>query len=141
MSERAPSIQERRQRNLVLILAREFATNLATATLLADADGTLVFYNEPAETFFGRPFSETGEAPLEEWARRFNLEEDDGTPMPLERGPSHTALIERRPVHRDFRITSLDGVRRRISATALPLFAHPDEFVGIMSIFWERAAE
>lgn len=137
MSERAPSIQDRRQRNLVLILAREFASKLATATVLADGEGTLVYYNEAAGALLGRPFAETGEVPLEEWALLFNLEEEDGTPMPLERRPARTALYEKRPEHRDFFITALDGVRRRIAATAFPLFAHPDDFVGVMAIFWE----
>lgn len=133
-----PGVQERRQKNLVLILAREFSSKLATASFVADADGTLVYYNEPAEALLGRSFAETGEIPIEEFALLLDLGEDDGTPMPLERRPAHTALVERRPVHRDLRITSLDGVTRRISATAFPLFSRPNELVGIMSIFWER---
>jgi hypothetical protein len=27
-------------------------------------------------------------------------------------------------------------VRRRIAVTALPLFAHTDELVGVFSVFW-----
>jgi PAS domain-containing protein len=140
VSDGAPSIQERRQKNLVLILAREFASKLATATFVADADGNLVYYNEPAEELLGRSFAETGEMPVDEWALLFELEELDGAPMPLERRPARTALLERRAVHREFCITSLDRVKREISATAFPLFSRPDEVVGIMSIFWERTS-
>jgi NAD(P)H-dependent FMN reductase len=39
----------RRQMHLALILARELASQLATATFISDADGDLVFYNEAAE--------------------------------------------------------------------------------------------
>ena len=35
-------MEEKRQKHLVLILAREFASNLATPTLVADEVGTLV---------------------------------------------------------------------------------------------------
>jgi hypothetical protein len=34
-------------------------------------------------------------------------------------------------------LTGLDGVRRTVSATAIPLFARASEFVGLVSIFWE----
>jgi hypothetical protein len=42
------------QKNVVLILARGFAEQLATPMLIADAAGRLVFYNEPAEETIGR---------------------------------------------------------------------------------------
>jgi len=35
-------------------------------------------------------------------------------------------------------ITSADGIDREISVTGFPLFAHADEFVGIMTIFWRE---
>ena len=47
-----------RQKHLVLILAREFASNLSTPTLIADERGYLVFYNEAAEGVVGRRFGE-----------------------------------------------------------------------------------
>ena len=37
---------------------------------------------------------------------------------------------------RPSRITSVDGVERDVAVTAFPLFAHADEFVGIVAIFW-----
>jgi PAS domain-containing protein len=133
-----PGVQERRQKNLVLILAREFASKLATATFITDAEGDLVFYNEPAEEILGRTFAEVGELRAEDWSSFWKLQELDGTPMPLERTPGGIALRERRPVHRDLCVTGLDGVTREISATAFPLLATHDELVGMVSFFWER---
>ncbi|HEV8602460.1 MAG TPA: hypothetical protein VGQ68_03595 [Gaiellaceae bacterium] len=132
-----PSVQGRQQKNLVLILAREFASKLATATFIADAEGNLVFYNEPAEAILGRTFAEAGDIRAEEWASLFKIEELDGTPVPLEKNPGGVALLERRPAHRELRITGLDGVTRTISATAFPLLARAEELVGMVAIFWE----
>ena len=36
--------------------------------------------------------------------------------------------------------TSVDGTERDVSVTAFPLFAHADEFVGVMTIFWREQA-
>jgi PAS domain-containing protein len=129
----------RRQKNLVLILAREFASKLATATFVTDAAGDLVYYNEAAEELLGRPFGEVGEVRAEEWGSLFSVADLDGTPVPLEEMPGGVALLERRPTHRVLRITGLDGVPREISITALPLFAHADELVGTIAVFWQPA--
>ena len=37
-----------------LILTRQVASQMAMPVFLVDADGTLVFYNEPAERILGR---------------------------------------------------------------------------------------
>ena len=124
------------QKQLLLILAREFTSNLSTPSLIADAEGTLVFYNEAAEAVVGSRFSETGEMPLAEWLEPFEPRETDSTPLPAERRPTHIALVERRPAHERYLITSTDGVEREIEVSAFPLYAHTDEFVGIVAIFW-----
>ena len=126
------------QKQLVLILARAFASNLSTPTLLADARGYLVFYNEAAEGVVGRRFSETGEMPLDDWLAAFDPKTSDDQPLPAERRPARIALDERRPAHLAYVVTSADGVDREIEVIALPLFAHTDEFVGIIVIFWRR---
>ena len=124
------------QKQLLLILAREFTSNLSTPSLIADAEGTLVFYNEAAEAVVGRRFAETGELPLDVWLAPFEPREVDSTPLPPERRPTHIALVERRPAHERYLITSTDGVEREIEVSAFPLYAHSDEFVGIVAIFW-----
>ena len=135
---RLPSVEKRRQKHLVLILAREFASNLATPTLIADDQGKLVFYNEAAESVVGRPFAEVGEMSLDEWSASFDPRTPDSGPLPPERRPTRIALDQRRAAHEDLRIKSVDGVERDVGVTAFPLFAHADEFVGIVAIFWRE---
>jgi PAS domain-containing protein len=126
-----------RQKHLVLILAREFASNLATPTLITDEQGNLIYYNEAAEQVVGRSFSEVGEMPLEEWTSQFSPRTvDTEEPLPLERRPTGIALGERRASHERIRFTSVDGVVREDEVTAFPLFAHTDELVGTVTIFW-----
>jgi PAS domain S-box-containing protein len=129
-------VEKRRSKHLVLILAREFASNLATPMLIADADGRLVYYNEAAEEVLGLPFAEAGEMPLDEWVAGFAPRTPDLEPISDESRPTRIALDQRRAAHERFRITSRDGLERQVAVTAFPLFAHADEFVGIVAIFW-----
>ena len=129
------------QKHLTLIIARELASQLATATFIADAQGRLVFYNEAAEEILGRTFAEAGSMAAEGWTSQFRLEELDGTPMPLERMPAGIALLERRPAHGKLWMTGLDGERRLISVTAVPLFASGTEFVGMIALFWQSTVD
>jgi PAS domain S-box-containing protein len=131
-------LPERPYKHLALILARQFASNLATPTLIADDRGQLIFYNEAAEEVIGWPFAEAGEMPLDEWRASFEPRTTDAEPLPPERSPTRTAFHERRPAHERIRITSRDGVERDVAVTAFPLFAHEDEFVGIVAIFWRE---
>jgi PAS domain-containing protein len=126
-----------RQKPLVLILAREFASNLATPTLITDHRGRLVFFNEAAEGILGRSFAEVGELPRSEWPEMFSPRTLENVPLAPEDTPGGRALRSQRPVHEDFRITGLDGVDRDISATVFPLFAHRHEFSGVVAIFWD----
>jgi PAS domain-containing protein len=131
-------VSGRRSKHLVLILARELASNLATPTLIADDQGRLVFYNEAAEEVLGGPFAESGEMKIDDWSAGFSPRTRDQKPAPPERRPTRIAFDERRASHEQFWITSLDGVDREVGVTAFPLFAHADEFVGIMAIFWRE---
>jgi PAS domain-containing protein len=132
-------VTPQRHKHLVLILARELASNLATPTLIANDEGQLVFFNEAAEEIVGRTFAETGEMPLDEWTGSFAPRtRDSEQPLPPERRPARTALDQHRPAHEQFRITGHDGVDRDVAVTGLPLFAHADEFVGVMVFFWRE---
>jgi PAS domain-containing protein len=128
----------RRQMHLALIIARELASQLATATFIADAEGELVFYNEAAEEILGRTFAEAGSMSAAGWTTQFKIEQLDGGPLPLERMPAGIALLERRPAHGKLRMTGLDGRARRLSVTAVPLFSTPTTLVGIIALFWEE---
>lgn len=131
-------MEQRRPKHLALILAREFASNLATPTLIADERGQLVFYNEAAAEIVGRTFSEVGEVPVDEWTASFQPRTHEDELLPADRRPIRIALDERRATHVRFRITSHDGVDRDVAVSAFPLFAHADEFVGIVSMFWRE---
>jgi len=129
-------VDTQRQKHLTLILAREFVSNLATPTLVADSRGYLVFYNEAAEGVVGRRFAEVGEMPIDDWLGAFEARTLASDPIPPEQRPARVALDERRASHLRYRVTSADGVERELEVTAFPLFAHDEEFVGIVVIFW-----
>jgi PAS domain-containing protein len=123
-------------KDLILIVAREFASRLATAVMVTDAEGNLVYYNPPAERLLGRSFAETGEIPIDEWAAMVTSEALDGSPMPAEEIPIWIALHDRRPAQLEFART-IEGVRREISSTAFPVLSSEGVLVGVVSIFWE----
>jgi PAS domain-containing protein len=127
-----------RQKNLALILARQFAATLAMPMFVVDADGRLVFYNEPAEELIGQTFAEMGEISARQWTSLLSPETLDGEPIGFEQRPTGIAFLERRPAHDRFAITGFDGRRRDISATTLPLFTAEDQFLGVVAIFWEH---
>jgi hypothetical protein len=127
------------QRNLVLILARDFAARLATAVFLVDAEGTLIYYNEAAGHVLGRTYVEGTEMGAAEWSTVFEPADADGKPLPLEELPLGIAITRRQPAHRDLQIKGADGVARHIEVSAFPLFAHADDCVGAVAIFWESS--
>jgi PAS domain-containing protein len=127
------------EHDLVLILARGLASSIATPTFLVDPEGTLVYYNEPAEEVLGRSFAEAGELKPDEWGTMFSpLDRESGEHLQPDALPLATALQQRAPAHRQMRITGLDGEQRDIAVTAFPLWARTDEFVGAVAIFWEE---
>lgn len=128
------------QKNLVLILARGLADEVASAMFLVDAEGTLVYFNDPAAQILGRSFGETGEIKMQEWSTAFMPQSTDGKPLDPDALPLVVAVKHRRISHRAFRIQGADGEWREIAATALPLFAGQREFVGALAIFWENGA-
>ncbi len=129
------------QRNLVLILARSFAAQLATAVFLVDAEGNVIYYNEAAERVLGRKYIEGAGMPPEVWSTVFRPRDDEGRPLSLESLPAGIAILERRPAHGRLTITGEDGVNRRIEVAAFPLFAHTEDFLGAIILFWELDEE
>lgn len=124
------------QHNLVLILARAFASRLATAVFLVDASGSVIYYNEAAEEVLGRRFIEGHGMPSEEWSTVFRPSDEQGRLLSLEELPLGVAIVRHEPAHGVVTIHGADGVERRIEITAFPLFAHTDEAVGAIAIFW-----
>ena len=128
-------------KSLPLILAREFAANLATPLAILDEHGALVFFNEPAEQIIGQTPAELGILSEREWLARFSAERLDGTPIEDEDQPAVVARRELRPTHETLVYKTVDGRRRTLSVTAIPLLSHEDELAGIVTAFWEQQNE
>lgn len=127
-----------RQRNIVLILARDLASRLATAVFLVDHEGDVIYFNEVAERLLGRRFVEGEEMPPQVWSTAFKPTDESGRPLPLEELSLGIAIQRQEPSHQSLRIEGADGVPHAIEATAFPLFAHEGDLVGALAIFWER---
>ena len=125
------------QKEIEVILARQLADYLAMPIFIVDPQGTLIFYNEPAERILGRRFDETGEMPVGEWSTLFEPTDEEDKPLAPDSLPLVIALTERRPAHRSFWIRGLDRVRRHIEVTAFPLIGLAERYLGAIAIFWE----
>jgi PAS domain-containing protein len=123
--------------SLPLILARELAANLATPMFLIDNEGTLVFYNEAAELMLGKTHAEMGPVSANEFGAMLNMAELDGTPLRRRDSPAGVAFLQREPAHKTLLATALDGTRRRVEATAYPLFGRTGDMHGVLAVFWE----
>lgn len=105
--------------------------------LIVDTEGTLIFYNEPAEAILVQRFDETGEMPVNEWTKLFAVTDEKRNPIPPEEWPLVFAITKRQPISRAIWIRSRDGTWRHVSFTAVPLIGQGGEFLGVHSTFWE----
>jgi PAS domain-containing protein len=124
------------QHNLILILARSFASNLATALFLFDAEGTVVYYNEAAGRLTGRPFIEGAGTTAEEWMGRGTPLDEEGREIPIESLPLGVTMLKREPAHGVTMFRTADGEYHRFENVTFPLFAHTEDFVGVVAIVW-----
>jgi PAS domain-containing protein len=124
------------QKEIEIILMRQLASYLAMPIFVVDPQGTLLFYNEPAEALLGRRFDEAGEMPMAEWSTSFAPRDEDNLPLPPDAIPLVVAVRERRPAHRTLRITGLDGVARNLEVTAFPIEGQSGRHLGAVAIFW-----
>jgi PAS domain-containing protein len=120
-----------------IILARQLAGYLSVPVFLVDPNGTLLFYNEPAEDLLGRRFDETGAMPAAEWSTVFAPLDNDGQPMPPDKLPLMIAMHKQRPACERFFIRGLDGVQRHVEVAAIPIHGVQGEFLGAAALFWE----
>jgi len=120
-----------------IILARQLASSLATPILIVDTEGTLVFYNDAAETILDQRFDETGEVPADEWTGRFAVADEARNPIAQEDRPMMMALSERQPVSRTLWMRCGHREWRHMSITAFPLIGDGGQFLGAQMIFWE----
>ena len=124
-------------KSIQVILARQLASGVATPILLVDAEGALIYYNEPAEAIFNQRFDETGEMPADEWTTRIAAVDDDRQPIPPDERPMLSALAKRQPLSRTMWTRVSGGEWRHLHVTAFPLIGERSTLLGAMSIFWE----
>jgi PAS domain-containing protein len=124
------------QRPIELILLRQLASYLDIPIFVVDVEGRLVYYNEPAEPLLGVRFDEVGVIETADWLATFRPGDESGALLPPDEVPILIALRRRTPVHGELWISGLDGIRRPIGATALPLVGHGGSHLGAVAFFW-----
>jgi PAS domain-containing protein len=124
------------QKEIEVILARHLASYLAMPIFIVDPQGSLIYYNEPAEVILGRRFEETGEMPIAIWSTVFSPTDDEGAPFAPDALPLAVALNKRQTSSARFWIRGLDGVQRHIEVTAFPLIGQDDRYLGAIALFW-----
>lgn len=129
MAHTAPAVE--------LIVARQLAGLLAVPIVLIDVRGDPIFYNEPAESLFGRPFDEVDVLPFEERSAILALRREGGDPMPVDLLPGMLAIRERRPVYAESYFSGLDGVLRPLSLTAMPVMSADRNVLGALIFMWQ----
>ncbi len=128
------------QKEVEVILARHLASYLAMPIFIVDPQGSLIYYNEPAESILGRRYEETGELPLQEWTTAYSPTDEAGQPFAPDALPLAIALDQRKTASARFWIRGLDAVRRHIEVTAFPLIGQDNRYLGAIALFWELEA-
>jgi PAS domain-containing protein len=126
-------------RPVELLLMRQLASYLKTAILLIGPEGSLLFYNEPAERLLGRRFDEAEPMNAEEWSALLHPTDEAGRPIDLEERPMIVAWRRQQPAYRRFSIRGFDGVPHPIEGLAFPLVGGAGRQLGAVGIFWDRS--
>lgn len=129
------------QQPIEMILLHLWASYIAVPTWITDAEGNLVYYNEPAEALVGRPFDEAGEIKAADLADVFVTADLEGEPLPVAEIPTMVALTKRVPAHRELRFRAFDGSWRHIELSALPIEGQGGRLLGSLTAFWETDTE
>jgi PAS domain-containing protein len=125
------------QKEIELILLRQWASYMAIPIWVTGVNGELLFYNEPAEALLGRRYDEVDEMMVDELSDIFEIRADDGSPLPAEEIPLGIALGKRRPAHGRVQYRALDGIWRHIDVTAFPIEGQGGRLLGAVALFWE----
>lgn len=125
------------QQPVEMILLKQWAEHMASSVWLMDAQGNLLYYNEPAEDILGLRFDEAGEINADDLADLFQTSHLDGSPVDTADLPVVIALNKQVPSHAVLRILDRSGEWKNIEVTALPLVATDQRMLGIMAVFWE----
>ncbi|MGB8648541.1 MAG: PAS domain-containing protein [Anaerolineae bacterium] len=125
------------QKEIEVILARHLASYLAVPMFIVDPNGTLIYYNEPAEGLLGLRYEEAGEMLIDDWSTRFTPTDDLGAPLPTDALPLAIALRKRETNNGRFWICTPNGLKRHLEVTAFPLIGQEDRYLGAVALFWE----
>lgn len=122
-----------------MLLLKQVAGYLAMPVFVVDEDGALEYYNEPAEELLGQRYEETGQIPLETWAKIWYVTDLDGRPLAPDELPVAVAVRNRHPVLGIVSIRRPDGSDRQLAITALPFEAADGTHLGAFAIFWDSS--
>lgn len=118
-----------------MILMKQWASYMAYAVWVVNADGDLIYFNEKAAPLIGRSYDQTGDINANEIATMFEVTDVDGSP--LVRPPILVALVDRVAMTQRIRFRGLDGHWRMIDTTAFPISGQDERHLGAVVLFWE----
>ena len=128
------------QQPIELILARQLAQRMAVPVMIVDASGDTLYFNEPAEAVLGTRFDELDTLTQEERTRFMAPRDAGGHKLAPQELPTSIAMRERRPTHAIFEIAGMDGIRRPVESTAIPLEGAGGHMLGAIVIIWRMPA-
>lgn len=125
------------QHPIEMILLKQWASLIAVPVWITDADGRLVYYNEPTEEIIGMRFEDAGEMSADQLAEVFVIREIDGSPLANDDRPLMIALTKQMSAHRRIRFLRVDKQWREIAVTAIPIIGEGNRHLGAMVTMWE----
>jgi PAS domain-containing protein len=120
-----------------MILLKQWASLIAVPVWITDADGRLVYYNEPTEEIIGMRFEDAGEMSADQLAEVFVICDIDGSPLAADDRPLMIALTKQMSAHRRIRFLRVDKQWREIAVTAIPIIGEGNRHLGAMVTMWE----
>jgi PAS domain-containing protein len=120
-----------------MILLKQWASLIAVPVWITDADGRLVYYNEPTEEIIGMRFEDAGEMSADQLAEVFVIRDIDGSPLANDDRPLMIALTKQMSAHRRIRFLRVDKQWREIAVTAIPIIGEGNRHLGAMVTMWE----
>jgi PAS domain-containing protein len=120
-----------------MILIKQWASLMAVPVWISDADGRLIYYNEPAEQILGLRFEDAGELSADRVADVFVISDLDGSPLAYEQIPLVFALTKQVSTHRRLRFLRADKRWSEIAVTAIPIIGEGNRHLGAMVTMWE----
>jgi PAS domain-containing protein len=120
-----------------MILLKQWASLIAVPVWITDADGRLLYYNEPTEEIIGLRFEDAGELSAEQLAEVFVICDLDGSPLSNDDRPLMIALTKQMSAHRRIRFLRADKQWREIAVTAIPIIGEGNRHLGAMVTMWD----